>query len=79
MFKQVFAFRDDLLKLARMIGYSFGFVIVILRSDTANAQRGRKIYVLLSCERGGKYRRYKKDWDVTEVEAGNVIDHLDYE
>jgi len=51
-----------------MIGNSFGFVIVILRSDTANGQRERKTCVLLGCERGGKYRQYKKDLDVTKSE-----------
>jgi len=60
MSKQVFAFRDDLLKWARKIAYNFGFVIVTLTSDITNGQRGRKTYVLLGCDTGGKYRRYKQ-------------------
>ena len=28
-------------------------------------QRGRMTYVLLGCERGGKYRQYKKDVDTS--------------
>ena len=39
---------------------------MILRSDTSTSQRGRKTFVLLGCERGGQYRRYKKDLQVTE-------------
>ena len=39
---------------------------MILRSDTLIGQRGRKTFVLLGCERGGKYRQYKKDLKVTE-------------
>jgi len=42
MFKQVFASRDDFLKWARKITYDFRFVIIILRSNTANRQRERK-------------------------------------
>ena len=66
---QVFVSWDELLKWARMTAYGFGFVIVILRSDTVNGQRGRKTYVFLGCKRGDKYRRYKKDLDVSE--SGN--------
>ena len=39
---------------------------MILRLDTSTGQRGRNTFVLLGCERGGKYRRYKKDLKVTE-------------
>jgi len=41
-------------------------VIVILRSNTWNGKPGRQTYVLLGCERGGKYRRYKKDLEVSK-------------
>ncbi|XP_068503635.1 protein FAR1-RELATED SEQUENCE 5-like, partial [Phaseolus vulgaris] len=58
--------RDELLKWVSKVAFHFGFVIVILRSDTSTGQRGRKTFVLLGCERGGKYRRYKKDLQVTE-------------
>ncbi|XP_068486516.1 protein FAR-RED IMPAIRED RESPONSE 1-like [Phaseolus vulgaris] len=63
---EVFCTRDELLKWVRKIVFHFGFVIVILRSDTSIGQRGRKTFVLLGCERGGKYIRYKKDLQVTE-------------
>ncbi|XP_068501365.1 protein FAR1-RELATED SEQUENCE 6-like [Phaseolus vulgaris] len=64
---EVFRDRDELLDWARSVGYSYGFVIVILRSDTWTGQRGRMTYVLLGCERGGKYRRYKKEVDVSQT------------
>ena len=41
--------------------FDLGFVVVILRSDKYNGQPERKTYVLLGCERGGKYRKYKSD------------------
>ncbi|XP_068492226.1 PKS-NRPS hybrid synthetase cheA-like [Phaseolus vulgaris] len=63
---EVFRTRDELLKWVRKVAFHFGFVIVILRSDTSTGQQGRKTFVLLGCERGGKYRRYKKDLQVTE-------------
>ncbi|XP_068504159.1 protein FAR-RED IMPAIRED RESPONSE 1-like [Phaseolus vulgaris] len=63
---EIFRTRDELLKWVRKVAFHFGFVIVILRSDTSTGQRGRKTFVLLGCERGGKYRRYKKDLKVTE-------------
>ncbi|XP_068483364.1 uncharacterized protein [Phaseolus vulgaris] len=62
---EVFCDRDELLEWARSVGYSYGFVIVILRSDTWTDQRGRMTFVLLGCERGGKYRWYKKDVDIS--------------
>lgn len=37
------------------------FVVVILRSDKATSQPGRKTFVLLGCKRGGKYMKYKYD------------------
>jgi len=50
----------------RKVVFHFGFVIVILRLDTSTGQRGRETFVLLGCERGGKYKQYKKDLLVTE-------------
>ncbi|XP_052726205.1 uncharacterized protein LOC108332571 [Vigna angularis] len=43
------------------MAYDLGFVVVIVRSDIATGVRGRKTFVILRCERGGKYRRYKAD------------------
>ncbi|XP_068461555.1 PKS-NRPS hybrid synthetase cheA-like [Phaseolus vulgaris] len=62
----VFHTRDELLKWVRKVAFDIGFCIVILRSDTSTGQRGRKTFVLLGCERGGQYKRYKNDLQVTE-------------
>ncbi|XP_017416844.1 uncharacterized protein LOC108327672 [Vigna angularis] len=43
------------------MAYDLRFVVVILRSDIATGVRGRKTFVILRCERGGKYRKYKVD------------------
>ncbi|XP_052732451.1 PKS-NRPS hybrid synthetase cheA-like [Vigna angularis] len=43
------------------MAFDLGFVVVIVRSDIATGVRGRKTYVILGCERGGKYRKYKAD------------------
>ena len=40
-------------------------MIVILRSDKANRQPERKTFVLLGCERSGKYMKYKQVADVS--------------
>jgi len=40
-------------------------VVVILRSDKETGQQGRKTFVLLGCERSGKYRKYRNDLEVT--------------
>ena len=50
----------------RKVAFHFGFVIMIMRSDTSTGQRGMKTFVWWGCERGGKYKRYKKDLLVTE-------------
>jgi len=41
------------------VSFRLGFVIIIIISDTANEKHGRKTYVLLGYERGGKYGKYK--------------------
>ena len=61
--------RDERLEWAMSIGYSYGFVIVILRLDTWTRQRERMTYVLLGCERGGKYKRYKKNVDISRTRS----------
>lgn len=45
---------------ARAVGREHGFVVVIARSDTGEG-KGRKTILILSCEKGGKYRRYKRE------------------
>jgi len=57
----IFPTREDLIKWVRGVTYNLGFVVIILRSDKYNGQPGRKTHVLLGCERGGKYRKYKCD------------------
>ncbi|XP_017406409.1 uncharacterized protein LOC108319697 [Vigna angularis] len=43
------------------MAYDLGFVVVIVRFDIAIGVQGRKTFVILGCERGGKYRKYKAD------------------
>ena len=57
----IFSTRDELIQWIRGIAFHLGFVVVTIRSDKATDQPGRKTYVLLGCERGGKYRKYKSD------------------
>ena len=57
----MFATCDDVLQWARFIVYDIGFVAVIMRSDTNTKKRGKTSYVLIGCERSGKYRANKKD------------------
>jgi len=54
----VFGTQDELLQWVRKIVFGLSFVVVILRSDKATGAQGRKTYVLLGCERSGKYRKY---------------------
>ena len=49
------------MKWAWEVAVELGFVIVILRLDTTNGQLERKPFVVLSCEKGSKYRQYKND------------------
>jgi len=39
--------------------FDLGFVVVTIRSDKSTGQLGRKTYVVLGRERGGKERKYK--------------------
>jgi len=50
------------------VAFRLGFVVVILRSDKATGQQGRKTFVLLGCERSGKYRKYRNDLEVSITE-----------
>ncbi|KAH1228712.1 hypothetical protein GmHk_10G028663 [Glycine max] len=58
---QVFAIHEDVLQLTRTIAYDIGFVVVITRSDNDTGKRERTSFILIGCERSGKYRAYKKD------------------
>ena len=62
---QVFGSRDELLEWVRKVAFRLGFVVVIMRSYKATGAQGRKTYVLLGCERSGKYRKYRTDLEVT--------------
>ncbi|KAL5128022.1 Protein FAR1-RELATED SEQUENCE 5 [Glycine soja] len=59
---QVFATREDVLKWARTVAHENGFVAVIMRSDTYTGSRGRTSFVLIGCERSGKYKGRNKEF-----------------
>ncbi|KAH1239076.1 Protein FAR1-RELATED SEQUENCE 6 [Glycine max] len=59
---QVFETREDVLKWARTVAHENGFVAVIMRSDTYTGSRGRTSFVLIGCERSGKYKGRKKEF-----------------
>jgi len=42
-------------------------MVVILRSNKATGQQRRKTFVLLGCERSGKYRKYRNDLGVSII------------
>ncbi|XP_014521959.1 uncharacterized protein LOC106778497 [Vigna radiata var. radiata] len=58
---EIFPSRDDMIDWVRKIAFQLGFVVVIVRSDTATDEPERKTFVVLGCERSGKYRKYKQD------------------
>ncbi|XP_014492026.1 uncharacterized protein LOC106754521 [Vigna radiata var. radiata] len=58
---EIFSSRENLIEWVRGIAYNLGFVVVTIRSDKAIGQPERKTFVLLGCERGGKFRKYKSD------------------
>ena len=57
----MFATRDDVLHWTRSVVYDIDFVAVIMRSDTDTGNKGRISYILIGCERNGKYSAYMKD------------------
>ncbi|KAL5153296.1 PKS-NRPS hybrid synthetase [Glycine soja] len=59
---QVFATREDVLQWARTVAHENGFVAVIMRCDTYTGSRGRTSFVLIGCERSGKYKCRKKEF-----------------
>ncbi|XP_047165133.1 uncharacterized protein LOC124834478 [Vigna umbellata] len=58
---EIFRSREHLLYRVRGMTYDLGFVVVIVRSDIATSVRERKTFIILRCERGGKYQKYKAD------------------
>ncbi|KAH1227765.1 Protein FAR1-RELATED SEQUENCE 5 [Glycine max] len=58
----VFATREDVLQWARTVAHENGFVAIIMRSDTYTGSRGRTSFVLIGCERSGKYKCRKKEF-----------------
>ncbi|KAH1265882.1 Protein FAR1-RELATED SEQUENCE 5 [Glycine max] len=58
----VFETREDVLKWARTVTHENDFVAVIMRSDTYTGSRGRTSFVLIGCERSGKYKGRKKEF-----------------
>ncbi|KAL2323773.1 hypothetical protein Fmac_028152 [Flemingia macrophylla] len=59
--KEVFPSRDALLNWARDVAKENGFVLIILRSETSTKCNKRKTFVILGCDRSGKYRRPHKN------------------
>ena len=53
--------RENVLQWAHTVVYGIGFMAVIMRSDTSTGKRERTSFVLIGCERSGKYKAYKKD------------------
>jgi len=47
------------------VAFGLDFVIMIVRFDTPNGRQGRKNFVLLGCEKGDNYRKYKLDMDMS--------------
>ena len=45
----------------RIVAYDISFVTMIMRSYTSTKKRGMTSFVLIDCERNGKYRAHKKD------------------
>ena len=56
----MFATQDDVWQWAQLVSYENGFVVVIMRSDTNIGMKGRTSFVLIVCERSGRYRSRKK-------------------
>ncbi|KAH1234590.1 Alpha-glucosidase 2 [Glycine max] len=60
---ELFPSRDAVLNWAREVAKENGFVLTILRSETHTGSNKKNIrgktYVILGCERSGKYRPYK--------------------
>ena len=50
------------MKWARSVAHENGFVAIIMRSDTYTGSRGRTSFVLIGCERSGKYKCRKKEF-----------------
>ncbi|KAH1229058.1 hypothetical protein GmHk_10G028905 [Glycine max] len=57
----VFATCEVVLHWAHTIAYDIGFVAVIIMSIISTGKREKTSFVLIGCERSGKYREYKKD------------------
>ncbi|KAL5184862.1 hypothetical protein HKD37_17G048497 [Glycine soja] len=47
---------------ARSVAHENGFIAVIMRSDTHTGSRGRSLFVLIGCERSGRYKCRKKEF-----------------
>ncbi|KAJ1409126.1 MULE transposase domain [Sesbania bispinosa] len=68
---EIFGNEDELLKWVRETGRTYGFVVVILRSDARG--NGRKTTLVLGCERSGKYKPYKNE--LTRNVTENLVGH----
>ncbi|XP_014489800.1 uncharacterized protein LOC106752603 [Vigna radiata var. radiata] len=57
--EQIFPSHVDLIEWVRKIAFKLVFVVVIIRSDIAIGEAGRKTFIVLCYERSEKYRKYK--------------------
>ena len=57
----MFATCDEVLHWVRSVAHVIGFVVVIMRSDTSTVVRGRTSFLLIACERSGKYKPKNND------------------
>lgn len=64
---------DELIQCVQGIYFHLGFVILIMKFDKDNGQLERKTYVLLECENGEKYKKYKYDVQPSYPTQENVI------
>jgi hypothetical protein len=51
---RVFVSKEEVVKWAREVSTPLRFIVVVVRSD--NGGGGRKLFIVLGCERGGKYK-----------------------
>jgi hypothetical protein len=55
---RVFVSKEEVVKWAREVSTPLRFIVVVVRSD--NGGGGRKSFIVLGCERGGKYKPTEK-------------------
>ncbi|KAH1225599.1 PKS-NRPS hybrid synthetase [Glycine max] len=59
--EHLFASHNKVLHWTRSVTHDIGFIVVIMRSDINTGVRGRASFLLIACERSGKYKPKKND------------------